>query len=113
MFKAGSHVVHFCFGLLLFPFVYVFVSGTNVENHYLAALAIYAPLAVLFAFCVRHRCQPSKELVDFVYYFTGVVSVVLEPPPKKWSDPMIRKRRTIDGDEETQARRDCLEVTAS
>lgn len=46
MFKAGSHVVHFCIGLLLFPFVYVFVSGANVENHYLAALAIYAPLAV-------------------------------------------------------------------
>lgn len=77
MFKAGSHVVHLCFGLLLFPFVYVFVSGTRIENHYLAALAIYAPLAVLFALYVRHRCQPSKELVDFVYYSTGVVSVVL------------------------------------
>ncbi|WP_375544294.1 transposase [Phaeobacter inhibens] len=26
-----------------------------------------------------------------------------EAPPKKWSAPMIRKRRTIDGDQEAQA----------
>lgn len=77
MFKAGLHIVHLWFGLLLFPVVYVFVSGIKVENHYLAALAFYAPLAVLFALYVRHKCQPSKELVDLVYYSTGIVSVVL------------------------------------
>jgi hypothetical protein len=35
-----------------------------------------------------------------------------EPPPLKWSAPIVRKRRTINGHHETQARRDCREVTA-
>ena len=35
-----------------------------------------------------------------------------EPPPLKWSAPIVRKRRTINGHQETQARRDCREVTA-
>ena len=34
--------------------------------------------------------------------FADLMSIA-EPPPKKWSAPMIGKRRTIDGDEETQA----------
>jgi hypothetical protein len=36
----------------------------------------------------------------------------LEPPPLKWSALIVRKRRTINGHHETQARRDCREVTA-
>ena len=36
----------------------------------------------------------------------------IEPPPLKWSAPIVRKRRTINGHQETQARRDCREVTA-
>jgi hypothetical protein len=36
----------------------------------------------------------------------------IEPPPLKWSAPIVRKRRTINGHHETQARRDCREVTA-
>jgi len=35
-----------------------------------------------------------------------------EPPPLKWSAPIVRKRRTINGHQETQARRDCRKVTA-
>lgn len=77
MSKAGLHIAHLWIGLLIFPVVYTFVSGTKIENHYLASVAFYAPLSVLFALYVRHRCQPSKELVDFVYYSVGVISVVL------------------------------------
>ena len=36
----------------------------------------------------------------------------VEPPPLKWSAPIVRKWRTINGHQETQARRDCREVTA-
>jgi very-short-patch-repair endonuclease len=36
----------------------------------------------------------------------------IEPPPLKCSAPIVRKRRTINGHQETQARRDCREVTA-
>ena len=35
-----------------------------------------------------------------------------EPPPLKWSAPIVRKRRTVNGHQETQARGDCREVTA-
>jgi hypothetical protein len=57
--------------------VYSFVSLAKIENHYLASVTFYAPLAILYALYVRHRFQPSKELVDFVYYSVGVLSVVL------------------------------------
>ncbi|WP_209508269.1 hypothetical protein [Ruegeria sp. HKCCSP335] len=35
-----------------------------------------------------------------------------EPPQLNWSTVMFRKRRTTNGKQETEARRDCLEVTA-
>ncbi len=35
-----------------------------------------------------------------------------EPPQLNWSTPMFRKRRTTNGEQATEARRDCLEVAA-
>jgi hypothetical protein len=42
----------------------------------------------------------------------GEIEQATEPPPFKCSAPIVRKRRTINGHQETQARRDCREVTA-
>jgi hypothetical protein len=42
----------------------------------------------------------------------GIEACGTEPPPLKWSALIVRKRRTINGHQETQARRDCREVTA-
>jgi hypothetical protein len=36
-----------------------------------------------------------------------------EPPHLNWSTAMFRKRRTENGEQATEAGRDCLEVTAS
>jgi hypothetical protein len=36
----------------------------------------------------------------------------LEPPQLNWSAPMFRKRRTKNGKQATEARRDRLEITA-
>ena len=36
----------------------------------------------------------------------------VEPPPLKWSAPIVRKRRIEHGNQTTQAGRDCHEVTA-
>ena len=36
-----------------------------------------------------------------------------EPPHLNWSTTMFRKRRTENGEQATEAGRDCLEVTAS
>jgi len=35
-----------------------------------------------------------------------------DPPPVKWSAVMIRKRRIENGQQATEAGRDCLEVAA-
>ena len=36
-----------------------------------------------------------------------------DPPPLKWSAPIVRKRRIKDGNQTSQAGRDCHQVTAS
>ena len=36
-----------------------------------------------------------------------------EPPHLNWSTAMFRKRRNENGEQATEAGRDCLEVTAS
>lgn len=77
MFNGWFHLCNLLIGLFIFPLVYSFVSLAKIENHYLASVTFYAPLAILYALYVRHRFQPSKELVDFVYYSVGVLSVVL------------------------------------
>ena len=54
----------------------------------------------------RHRttsqCQVQSRLVE-----------ADEPPHLTWSTAMFRKRRTENGEQATEAGRDCLEVTAS
>jgi len=52
----------------------------------------------LLAYGERTRRISSKEEVD--------------PPPVKWSAVMIRKRRIENGQQATEAGRDCLEVAA-
>ena len=57
---------------------------------------------------VRRRTVPVTDTV------APIVDLVSqdEPPPLKWSAPMFRKRRTRNGKQAPQARRDCHEVTA-
>ena len=50
------------------------------------------------------QTRKFKHVADF--------AIQPEPPPLKWSAPIVMKRRTINGHQETQARRDCREVTA-
>lgn len=49
----------------------------------------------------------------FDLFTASGLKAAVEPLPLKWSAPMFRKWRTIDGKQATQARRDCHEVTAS
>ncbi len=50
---------------------------------------------------------PPRVLDRFLFEFA-----LVEPPQLNWSTPMFRKRRTKNGKQATEARRDCLEVAA-
>jgi deoxyribodipyrimidine photo-lyase len=71
---------------------------------------------VIPSFLTGYGCRTHAAIFSFC---AGVMPPILmlgrslfEPPPLKWSTPIVRKRRTINGHQETQARRDCREVTA-
>ena len=52
---------------------------------------------------------PPVVLTETLEAFNDVTWA--EPPPLNWSTVMFRKRRTTNGKQATEARRDCLEVT--
>ena len=57
----------------------------------------------LTAIAIDHRMQ-----VDLADTF----EVAVAPPPLNWSSAMFRKTEERDGQQATEARRDCQEVTA-
>jgi hypothetical protein len=56
----------------------------------------------------------NGDLIDASIVIAGLSGVQDEndPPPLNWSAPIVRKRRIKDGNQTTQAGRDCHEITA-
>ena len=58
-------------------------------------------------FVLLGKAEATLETGDDPYFNEA------EPPHLNWSTAMFRKRRTENGEQATEAGRDCLEVTAS
>lgn len=61
--------------------------------------------------CLAHGLKLRDLVVNRCQVFFGDRLDLSEPPQLNWSTAMFRKRRTENGKQATQARRDCLEVT--
>lgn len=61
----------------------------------------------IIAFAICENCGQVDEFSD-----ATVDNRLNDPPPVKWSAVMIRKRRIENGQQATEAGRDCLEVAA-
>ncbi|SDI40683.1 hypothetical protein [Lutimaribacter saemankumensis] len=68
---------------------------------------ITSPTAAKLAAAIEASELTQREIADRV----GFKHANIEPPQLNWSTTMFRKRRTENGKQATQARRDCLEVT--
>ena len=75
-----------------------------------AAFGIVDVLDDPSALGARNAISAAREILDR----TGLVKKEqVEPPHFYWSMSMFRKRRTENGEQATEAGRDCLEVKAS
>jgi hypothetical protein len=55
----------------------------------------------------------DRAALEDLYVRGGTVALILgEPPHLNWSTAMFRKRKTTNDKQATEARGDCLEVTA-
>jgi len=57
---------------------------------------------------IEQKSAKTSALIDVEASTTRAA----DPPPVKWSAVMIRKRRIENGQQATEAGRDCLEVAA-
>ena len=75
---------------------------------------IAAPAPLFSAILNYHNQQAAPHIPKArdTDLFEGIRSLGGEPPQLNWSTAIFRKRRTENGKQATQARRDCLEVTA-
>jgi len=63
---------------------------------------------VIYANSMEYLEEQLTEMLEIGWLPAGG-----EPPHFYWSMSMYRKRRTENGEQETEAGRDCLEVKAS
>ena len=61
----------------------------------------------------RFRQKNGLPVISKRFADVAALCRATEPPHLNWSTAMFRKRRTENGEQATEAGRDCLEVTAS